>query len=300
MIVVTGATGNTGRPATEALLAKGQKVRVIGRDTNHLQALVEHGAEAFIADVQDAAAMRRALEGATAVYLMIPQAMHLDPFRDYQERVTDAYAKAVASVRVPYVVTLSSVGAQHAEKTGPIVGLHNMEHKLNDIPGLNVLHTRAGYFMENLMMSIAPIRSMGFLPGGSPGDAPIPMIATRDIGNFAAERLVARDFSDSSTRELLGPRDVTMNEVARVIGKAIGQPHLHYVHVPFLMLEPALVQMGLPKGSAALMVEMWKAGNAGLVKPQEARGANNTTPTTIEAFVEEVFAPAYRANMTAA
>ena len=300
MIVVTGATGNTGRPAAEALLAKGEKIRVIGRDAQKLGLFVQRGAEAFAGDVQDADAMARAFEGATAAYLLIPQAMHMDPFRDYQERVTDAYAKAVATGRVPYVVTLSSIGAQHAEKTGPIVGLYNMEHKLNDIPGLNVLHARAGFFMETLLMNIAPIRSMGFLPGGSPGDAPIPMIATKDIGHFVAERLAAHDFSGSSAQELLGPRDVTMNEVARVIGKAIGKPHLHYMHVPFLMLEPALVKMGFPKRSAALLIEMWKAGNAGLVKAEEPRSAKNTTPTTIEQFVEEVFAPAYNAKTTAA
>lgn len=300
MIVLTGATGNTGRPAAEALLAKGEKIRVIGRDAQKLDAFVQRGAEAFLGDVEDADAMARAFEGATAVYLIIPGALHIDPFRDYQERVTDAYANAVATVRVPHVVTLSSIGAQHAEETGPIVGLHNMEHRLNDIPGLNVLHLRAAFFMENLMMSIAAIRSMGFLPGGSPGDAPVPMIAAKDIGNFVAKRLAARDFSGSSTPELLGARDVTMNEVARVIGKAIGKPSLHYVHVPFLMLEPALVQMGLPKRSAALLIEMWKGQNTGFVKAKEPRSAKNTTPTTIEEFVEEVFAPAYNAKTTAA
>jgi uncharacterized protein YbjT (DUF2867 family) len=300
MIVVTGATGNTGRPAAEVLLAKGEKIRVIGRQAQKLGAFVERGAEAFVADVQDADAMARAFEGATAVYVLIPQALDLDPFRDYQERVTDAYAKAVSTVRVPYAVTLSSIGAQRAERTGPILGLHHMERKLDDIPGLHVLHVRAGYFMENLLMSMAPLRSMGFLPGGSPGDAPLPMIAAKDIGHFVAERLVARDFAGSSARELLGPRDVTMSEVAHVIGRAIGKPHLHYVHVPFLMLEPALVRMGLPKRSAALLIEMWKAQNEGLVKPAEARGTHNTTPTTMEEFVAEVFAPAYNAKTTAA
>lgn len=300
MIVITGATGNTGRPAAEALLTKGEKIRVIGRDAHKLDAFVERGAEALAADVQDTDAMTRAFEGASAVYLVIPQALHIDPFREYQERVTDAYAKAVATVRVRYAVTLSSIGAQHAEKTGPIVGLYNMEHKLNDIPGLNVLHVRAGFFMENLLISIGAIRSMGFLPGASPGDAPTPMIATRDIGHFVAERLAAREFSGSSTQELLGPRDITMNEVAQVIGNTIGKPDLRYMHVPLLMLEPALVQMGIPKRSAALMVEMWKAQNVGLVKAEEPRSAKNTTPTTIEMFAAEVFAPAYNAKTTAA
>src|SRR6202043_2245515 len=108
------------------------------------------------------------------------------------------------------VVALSSIGAQHAEKTGPIVGLHNMEEKLNQVAALNVLHLRAGYFMENLLMSIAPLRSMGVLPGGLISDLSTPWIATKDIGAYAATRLAARDFSGSSTQELHGPRDVSI------------------------------------------------------------------------------------------
>lgn len=300
MIVITGATGNTGRPAAEALLAKGDKVRVIGRDAKKLEPLVARGAEPFVGDVQNADAMTRAFQGADVVYLVIPQAIERDDLRDYQEHISDAYAKAVATARVPYAVTLSSIGAQHASGTGPIVGLHNMEHKLNDIPGLNVLHLRPGNFMENLLMSIPAIKSMGFLPGGEAGDTPTPMIATKDIGHYAAERLHARDFSGSSARELLGPRDVTMKEAAGLIGKAIGKPSLHYMHVPFMLLEPALVKMGMPKSSAALVIEMWKAGNDGLVAPTERRTPENTTPSTIEQFVEEVFVPAFNAKSTAA
>jgi uncharacterized protein YbjT (DUF2867 family) len=300
MIVITGATGNTGKPAAEALLARGEKIRVIGRDRKKLEDLVARGAESVVGDVQDADAMARAFEGADAVYLMIPQAMHIDPFREYQERVSDALAKAVAIARVPYAVGLSSIGAQHAAGTGPIVGLHNMEHKLNDIPGLNVLHLRPGHFMENSLASIPAIKSMGFLPGGMVGDMPNPMIATKDVGHYAAGRLQARDFSGSSTQELLGPCDTTMKELAGVIGKAIDKPHLHYMHVPFMVLEPALVKMGIPKGSVALLIEMWQAGNDGLVKPEEPRSAKNTTPTTVEEFIAEVFAPAYHAQSSAA
>lgn len=300
MIVVTGATGNTGRPAAEALLAKGEKIRVVSRDAQKLDSFAARGAEAFAADIEDAQEMTRVFEGARAVYMVVPQALQREDFRDYQECVTDAYAKAAASARVPYAVTLSSIGAQHASGTGLILGLHNMESKLNSISGLNVLHLRAASFMEDLLMSIGPLRSMGFLPGSAPGDMPVSMIATRDIGQYAAGRLRARDFSGSSTQELLGPRDVTMKEAAGIIGRAIDKPNLPYMQVPFLMLEPALVQMGMPKSSAALVIEMWKAGNNGLVKAEEPRSPRNTTPTTLEDFVADVFVPIYKAKKTSA
>ncbi|HSY58552.1 MAG TPA: hypothetical protein VK795_03275, partial [Terriglobales bacterium] len=142
-------------------------------------------------------------------------------------------------------------------------------------------------------MSIAPLRTMGTLPGGMTSDLSAPWIATKDIGAYAATRLAARDFSGSSTQELHGQRDISMKEAASIVGKAIGKPNLGYMQVPFMMLEPALVQMGLPKKTAALLIEMWKGANAGLIAPQEQRSAKNTTPTTLESFVTEVFAPAY-------
>ncbi len=296
MIVITGATGHTGRPAAEALLAKGEKVRVVGRDAKRLEPLIQKGAEALVGNVGDAASMTQAFDGATAVYLVLPEDISQQDLRAHQERVSDCYAAAIASARVPYVVSLSSIGAQQAEKTGPIVGLHNLEQKLNRVAGLNVLHLRAAYFMENLLMSIAPLRSMGILPGGLKADMPMPWIATKDIGEYAAGRLAARDFSGSSTQELHGQRDISMKDAASIVGNAIGKAKLSYMQVPFMMLEPALVQMGLPKKTAALVIEMWKGGNAGLIVPLEQRSAKNTTPTTLESFVTEVFAPAYQAQ----
>lgn len=296
MIVITGATGHTGRPAAEALLATGKKVRVVGRDAKRLEPLIQTGAEALVGNVEDAASMTQAFDGATAVYLVLPEDISHQDLRAYQERVSDCYAAAIASARVPYVVSLSSIGAQQAEKTGPIVGLHNLEQKLNRVAGLNVLHLRAAYFMENLLMSIAPLRSMGILPGGLKADMPMPWIATKDIGEYAAGRLAARDFSGSSTQELHGQRDISMKDAAAIVGNAIGKAKLSYMQVPFMMLEPALVEMGLPKKTAALMIEMWKAGNAGLIVPMEQRSPKNTTPTTLESFVTDVFAPAYQAQ----
>ena len=192
-----------------------------------------------------------------------------------------------------FVVNLSSIGAQHAKNTGPIVGLHNQEQKLDRVPGLNVLHLRAAYFMENLFMSIAPLRATGTLPGGLRADVPMPWIATQDIGAYAATRLAARNFSGSSIQELHGQRDISMKEAASIVGNSIGKPNLEYVQVPSMMLESALLQMGLSKSTAELIIEMWNGANAGLIVPREERLASNTTPTTLESFVARVFAPAY-------
>ena len=295
MIVVTGATGHTGKVVAEALLAEGEKIRVIGRDAGRLQPFVQKGAEAVVGSADNPASIEKAFEGATAAFLMIPPTMEKPSFRVFQDQVSDAYAAVITKARVPYVVTLSSIGADQAEKVGPVVGLHNLEQKMNSIAGLKVLHLRPVGFMENLFMSSEPIKSMHMLPGPLNGDVPYPMIATKDIGNYAAERLLARDFTGNSVQELHGERDISMKEVAAIVGNAIGKPKLSYMQVPFMMLEPAMVQNGMSKDIAALLVEMWKSENSGVMKPLEPRNEKNTTPTSMEQFVTEVFAPAYLA-----
>src|SRR5579863_1301922 len=269
MIVVTGATGRTGKVVAETLLAKGEKVRVVGRDAKKLAPLVDTGAEAFVGDVEDIASMASGFEDATAVYLVLPEDISQQDLRAHQERVSTTYAEAIRKAGVRFVVNLSSIGAQHSEKTGPIVGLHNQEQKLDRIGGLNVLHLRAAYFMENLFLSMEPLRSMGMLPGGMRADVPMPWIATKDIGAYAAKRLAVRDFSGSSVQELHGQRDISMKEAASIVGKAIGKPDLAYVQVPNMMLASALLEMGMPEKTGQLIIEMWDGANAGLIVPQE-------------------------------
>jgi len=97
-------------------------------------------------------------------------------------------------------VTLSSVGADKPDKTGPVVGLHNMEKRLAQIKGLNALHLRAGYFMENTLAQTGIIKSFGMMAGPVRADVPLPMIATRDIGVAAAEALLRLDFEGRRRR----------------------------------------------------------------------------------------------------
>ena len=299
MIVVTGASGRTGRRAAEILLGMGKKVRVIGRDAGRLAQLTTLGAEPFVGRIEDVPQLSAAFAGADAVYLVLPEDVSQQDLRAHQDRISDSYAAAVAKARVPFVVALSSMGAQHSEGTGPIVGLHNLEQKLNGIGGLNVLRIRAAYFMENLFMSMGPLRETGTLPGGVPGDVKMPWITTRDIGAFAAKRLAARDFKGSSIQELQGQRDVSMNEAAAIVGKAVGRTDIKYAQIPGPILGGALAQMGLPVKTAELIVEMWNGANAGLMQPQEQRSERNTTPTSLETFVAEVFAPAFLASKPA-
>jgi uncharacterized protein YbjT (DUF2867 family) len=294
MYVITGATGYTGSVAAERLIASGAKVRVIGRDAKRLERFSQKGAEAVVADMTDAAAVEKAFSGARAVYALIPPNISATDVRAYQERVTDSLAAAIRNNGITYAVVLSSTGADKAHGTGPVVGLHNLEKKLESIGGLNVLSLRCGYFMENLLAQPGIIQSLGFMASPIRADVPLPMIATRDIGEAAAESLAKLDFAGMQSRELLGARHVTYTEAAKIIGAAIGKPDLTYRQVPASVLKPAMMQIGMSSSMVDLILEMCDALNTGHMKSQEPRSAQNTTATTLETFVAEVFAPAYR------
>src|ERR1700686_3194169 len=228
MYVILGATGHTGSIVADFLLSKGQKVRVMGRDAGRLQRFVGKGAEASTADVSDAAALAKAFRGARAAYLLLPPITS----REDQERESDAIAKAVKESGLRYAVYLSSYGAQVPEGTGPAAGLHSSEEKLNAISGLNVLPLRDAYFMENNLGAIEMIHEMGLFGHALLPDLKLPMIATRDVGDYAAQRVLDLDFSGKQTRELLGERDLTMTEATAVIARGIGKPAVRCVQFP--------------------------------------------------------------------
>jgi uncharacterized protein YbjT (DUF2867 family) len=294
MYVITGATGYTGSVAADKLLATGAKVRVIGRDTKRLERFAKKGAEAVVADMTDAAALAKAFSGARAVYALIPPNISAADVRAHQEWVTDALASAIRENGIPYAVVLSSTGADKSYGTGPVMGLHSLEKKLESIDGLNFLSLRCGYFMENLLPQAGIIQSLGSMAGPVRVDVPLPMIYTRDIGEAAAESLVKLDFVGMQTRELLGARHVTYTEAAKIIGAAIGKPDLTYRQAPATVLKPAMMQMGMSSNMVDLLLEMSDALNTGHMKSQEPRSARNTTPTTLETIAAEVFAPAFR------
>jgi len=293
MYTIIGASGNTGTVVAGQLLAHGEKVRVVGRDPSRLESLVQNGAEAFVANVADVDALTRAFSGAKAVYLMIPPNPAHPNVREEEERVSDALAAAVQNSGVEYAVVLSSVGADKPDKTGPVLGLHSLEQKLNGIARLNAIYLRAGYFMENLLPQVGIIRNFGVAGGPLRSDLKVPMIATQDIGAWTADSLLKLGFNGKQTRELLGQRDLTYQEVASIIGKAIGKPGLGYKQFGREQIKPALTQLGMSSNMADLLLEMSEAMNSGYMRPLETRSEQNTTSTSIETFVAEQLAPRF-------
>ncbi len=300
MYVISCATGNTGSMIAENLLAKGERVRALGRSKDRLAKLARHGAETLEGNLKDATFLTQAFTGARAVYFMLPPDPSSSDYRRDQAEVIDAGARALEATRVHYIVALSSLGADQEAGTGPVAGLHDMETRLNNIPGLNALYLRAGYFMENVLPQAEVIQNFGMVAGPVRGDLLLPMIATEDIGSAAAERLLKLDFAGHGTQELQGERDISYEEVARIVGGAIGKPDLTYAQLPPDQFISALTQMGSTKNMADLIVEMANALNDGRMRMLEPRSASNTTPTSFEVFVQKSFEPTYRGKAATA
>ncbi|HXY11310.1 MAG TPA: NmrA family NAD(P)-binding protein [Terriglobales bacterium] len=300
MYVVTGATGHTGNIVARTLLDKGAKVRVIGRSADRLEALVAKGVESCVTDLTDVSSLAKSFDGAKAAYVMLPPSLTAPDYRQFQDRVTETIAAALRSAGITHVVTLSSIGADKPDRTGPVLGLRYLEQQLNHINGLHVLHLRAGYFMENTLAQVGIIQKMGMSLGPLRPDLKLSMIATEDVGVVAADALLRLDFHQKNTRELQGQRDLSMNEVAQIIGKAIGNPGLRYTQAPDDQVQAALIQLGMSSSMAALLLEMSAALNSGYMRALEPRSAENTTPTSYEAFAAEKFKPLYEGKSAAA
>ena len=114
--------------------------------------------------------------------------------------------------------------------------------------------------MENTLAQIGIIRNTGMTVGPLRPDLKLPMIATRDIGEAAASALLNVDFRQKQTRELLGQRDISMSEVAQIIGKNIGKLDLRYTQAPDEQVRPALIQLGMSPNVASVRAAVRPSG----------------------------------------
>lgn len=122
----------------------------------------------------------------------------------------------------------------------------------------------------------------------------LPVIATKDIADYAAKRLLALDFDGHNFQDLLGARNVTYSEIAKVFGAAIGKPDLNYVEIPSEDFKKGFMGKGASESLADKMIEYIDRINDGEVLKAE-RNAESTTSTTIEDFAQ-TFSYVYNMN----
>ncbi len=294
---ILGATGHIGHLIVEDLLRRGHIVRAVSRDQRKLYQLENRGALPCELDLTDSDALAKACEGADALFTLIPPIFASDNYLAYQDQVGESICSAIKKGNLKRVVNLSSVGADLAEGTGPVAGLHRQEERLNAIQSLDFLiHLRANYFMENLYRFFSMIPE-GMIRYPYAADLPIPMVATRDIGwkavGFLENTLpTLRQFFDFA-----GPEEITLNDATEAFAKAFECPDLCYEQISFEQEKEILMELGLNSTTADLMVEMEKSFSKGLMKPTQELTREHRGTTNLETFVEMI---AYRSLAKAA
>ncbi|MEI7662172.1 MAG: NmrA family NAD(P)-binding protein [Bacteroidota bacterium] len=290
--VITGATGNTGKPITLGLLELGHKVRIISRSKEKAKELTDQGAELFLGDTNNPDLVKLAFTGADAVYAMIPFDAAAPDYTVSQVEHATTIAGGLKVTGVKHVVLLSSVGAHLTSGAGVVQGLQKAEAIFSAIEGLNALYLRAGYFMENTLMQVGAIKFMGAMASPVNGDLKIPMVATRDIAAAALRHLTGLSFTGKQVDYVLGQRDVSYNEVAAIFGNAIGKPDLKYFTGSHEDGKQAMLHAGMGESVVNKLLEFIKAMNDGLVMGDAKRTPANTTSTSIEDF-SQIFKTVY-------
>ena len=168
MYAIAGVTGHTGRAAAETLLGNEQGVRVIVRDAKQGEPWKARGAEVAVASLTDHTTLTQALTGAQGAYLLVAPGIRSEDLLAAQHVMVEAMSQAVRKSGLPHLVLLSSVGAELADGTGPVRGLHKAEATLTKA-AKNVTFLRPGYFFENFAGEVFTLKKqtkMGLVEGG--------------------------------------------------------------------------------------------------------------------------------------
>ncbi len=287
---ITTPTGHIGARITELLLDAGRDVTLLVRDASKVSAFTARGATAVEGSLEDEEYVTRATAGATALFWLTPPNFGTPDLRAYQNRLGDIAAHAISENTIEYVVNLSSLGAHSSEGNGPVNGLHDVEQKLN-ATAAHITHLRPTSFYENTLNSLGSIKESGAMYLPISGAVSIPVIATRDIGTYAAAVLTTLDWTGQRAHHLYGPKELSHDDVAAAFEGILETPVAH-VQVPPEAALAAMTGMGLTVDLAGQYVELY--GSLGTGHFMSGCGEPDYRgDTTFEDFVREVARPAY-------
>ncbi|WP_405753010.1 NAD(P)H-binding protein [Streptomyces sp. NBC_01020] len=211
MIVVTGATGNVGRPLTQALAEAGEQVTAVSRHA----APMPYGVRHVAADLAEPASLTPALDGAKALFFLLSGDLHAP-----EARPTDIIDLAAAS-GVRRVVLLSSQGVATRPLGPSRIAVRAVEDALRE-SGLDWAVLRPGGFASNALAWAESVRTQGTVAAPF-GDVGVPVVDPVDIAEVAAAGLLD-DRHTGGVFELTGPEVITPRQQAEAIAAALGSP----------------------------------------------------------------------------
>lgn len=291
MIVVTAPTSDIGRRVVQNLLESGAHVRVIARDPSRLAQPVRASAEIVKGSHGDASIVRDAFRGAEAIFWLVPPDPKAPSVHAAYVDFTRPAAEIIAEQGVKRVVSVTALGRSSplANKAGFVTGSLATDDLITST-GVGFRGLALPSFMDNIGRQAVAIRDQGkfFLPMS--GDLKLPSVATCDIAAVATRWLLDSSWSDQSEVPVLGPENLSFNDMAEIISNVLGKV-VSYQQISYDAYMARFVQFGFSDAMAQGMRDMAWAKDQGLdlVVP---RTPENSTPTSFRQWCEANLKPA--------
>jgi uncharacterized protein YbjT (DUF2867 family) len=291
MIVITTPAGNIGRQVLADLLDSGEQLRLVARDLSGIPADIRQRAEMIEGSHGDPAIVDQAFDGADGVFWLTPPDPHAESVDAAFVGFTRPAAEAFRKHGVKRVVGVSALGrgTPWAARAGYVTGSLAMDDLIAST-GVSYRALTNPSFMDNIARQAASIRSQGMFFSPIDGDRRLPAVATRDIAAAAARLLLDDSWTGAGEVPLLGPEDLSFNDMAEIISEVISQ-QVRFGQTSFEAYKDRFVSFGMTDAMAQGMTDMAWAKNQGLDNAV-ARTPENSTPTTFRQWCEQVLRPA--------
>lgn len=258
-IIVTGSLGNISKPLTKELVQKGHSVTVISSKAERQKDIEAIGAKAAIGTMEDVDFLSATFKGADVVYVMetLGTGAFFDPNCDViaaHNKIGNNYKQAIEQSGVKRVVHLSSIGA-HTDKGNGIIAFHyNVENILKQLPNdVSIKFMRPVGFYYTMFAFIQTIKTQDAIISNYGGDDKEPWVSPLDIAAVIAEE-IEKPFNGREIRYIASD-EVSPNEVAKILGEAIGKPDLKWLVIPDEQFLNGLLAAGMNPQTAKGFVE---------------------------------------------
>jgi uncharacterized protein YbjT (DUF2867 family) len=291
MIVITTPTGQIGSQVLENLLDSGEHLRLVARDLSGIPARIAQRVELIEGSHGDPAVADKAFDGADAVFWLTPP----DPRAESVEAAFVGFTRPAAEAfnrhGVGRVVGVSALGrgTPWAARAGYVAGSLAMDDLIAN-SGVSYRALTNPSFMDNIARQAESIKNQGMFFSPIDGDRKLPTVATRDIAAAASRLLLDGTWSGVGEVPLLGPEDLSFNDMAEIISAVLGT-QVRFHRTTFEAYKDRFVSFGMSEAMAQGMTDMAWAKNEGLDNAA-ARTPENSTPTGFRQWCEQVLEPA--------
>jgi uncharacterized protein YbjT (DUF2867 family) len=291
MIVITTPTGQIGHQVLDNVLHSSEPIRVIARDPARMPPPIRGRVEVVVGSHGDADVVNRAFAGADSVFWLVPPDPRASSVEAAYVDFTRPACDAFQNLGVRRVVGVSALG--RGTPSAANAGLLTASLEMDDLIASTGVSYRAltmPSFMDNLLRQIASIKNDGVFSLPISGDLKQPSCATRDIATAAAALLVDHSWSGHSHVAVLGPEDLSYNDMAQIMSEVLDKP-VRFQQIPGEAYKTRLLERGISESMAQANLDMWVAYGHGL-DTAEQRTPESTTPTSFRQWCEEVLKPA--------